>query len=192
MQLGRGGPGAAAHTPLPKERHLSPCASRGAGCPRLRWLDGDALDNSRALWRAIARPRAWARAFVRACMRGGHVWPLKCVARRYIDGLEDDGQYMVPSTPADESSGNSLFDFGSAHGTPLSKSTGEPVRPDASSTPLFTHAYMPICAFACVLRRQVFLLTPACYGAGPRTSAPGLLEEDGHLGEAFPQRNLPV
>jgi hypothetical protein len=42
MQLGRGGPGAAAHTPLPKERHLSPCASRGAGCPRLRWLDGDA------------------------------------------------------------------------------------------------------------------------------------------------------
>jgi len=45
----------------------------------------------------------------------------------YIDGLEDDGQFMVPSTPADESSGNALFDFGNGNGVPLSKSSGEPV-----------------------------------------------------------------
>ena len=44
----------------------------------------------------------------------------------YIDGLEDDGKYMRPSTPEDESSGNALFDFGNGNGLPLSKSTGEP------------------------------------------------------------------
>jgi hypothetical protein len=46
---------------------------------------------------------------------------------RYIDGLKDDGQYMVPSTPEDETSGNALFDFGNGNGVPLAKSNGEPL-----------------------------------------------------------------
>ena len=46
----------------------------------------------------------------------------------YIDGLEDDGRYMVPATPDADSSGNALFDFGPEGGLPLSKTTGEPVK----------------------------------------------------------------
>lgn len=45
-----------------------------------------------------------------------------------IDGLEDDGRYMVPATPDADSSGNALFDFGPEGGLPLSKTTGEPVK----------------------------------------------------------------
>lgn len=136
----------AADSPLPKERLLSPFASR-CGLP------ASLVRGVGQLSRYVAgnrRPRAWARAFVRACVRGGRVQPLKCVTCRYIDGLKDDGQYMVPETPEDDSSGNALFDFGSARGLPLSKTTGEPVRPRTSYTPLFTHSYMPICACACV------------------------------------------
>jgi hypothetical protein len=143
------GAGGATYTPLPKERLLSPCAS-WCGLPASRVRGVGQLSRSVA---GNRRPRAWARAFVRACIRGGRVRPLKCLACRYVDGLKDDGQYMVPETPDDISSGNALFDFGSAHGTPLSKTTGEPVRPRGSYTPLFTHSYMPICACACVCVR---------------------------------------
>ena len=51
--------------------------------------------------------------------------------RRTIDGLEDDGKYMVPLTPASRSSGNALFDFGRYDGTATNRETGMP-DPDVS------------------------------------------------------------
>lgn len=44
----------------------------------------------------------------------------------YISGLEDDGKYMVPEAADPESSGNALFDFGSADGTPTDPDTRLP------------------------------------------------------------------
>jgi hypothetical protein len=55
----------------------------------------------------------------------------RSVLRRTIDGLEDDGKYMVPLTPASRSSGNALFDFGRYDGTATNRETGMP-DPDVS------------------------------------------------------------
>ncbi|KAJ1489296.1 hypothetical protein T484DRAFT_1780407 [Baffinella frigidus] len=43
-----------------------------------------------------------------------------------INGLKDDGKFMVPAVPADRSSGNALFDFGRMDGTATDMETGMP------------------------------------------------------------------
>jgi len=102
---------------------------------------------------------------------------------RYIDGLKDDGNYMVPSTPEDESSGNALFDFGSAHGTPLSPTTGEPVRACASCAPL--RLRHPTCV--CVHARAGADLQGAA-AAGAHSRARTLSQVPGHLAAQYWQK----
>ena len=61
------------------------------------------------------------------------------VLRRTINGLKDDGKFMVPSVAADKSSGNALFDFGRMDGTATDPETG---MPDMNVTsPLLPTAY---------------------------------------------------
>jgi hypothetical protein len=78
-------------------------------------------------WREVCRPASRGRIVVAAAAWVDPLSHRSACSPRYIDGLEDDGQYMVPSTPADETSGNALFDFGNGNGVPLAKSNGEPV-----------------------------------------------------------------